>query len=71
MRIGGVSPDHDDDIGGGHRFEVLGARRGAERLLEPVAGRRVADPGAGVDVVITERRPDHLLHHEDLFVGAA
>ena len=43
----------------------------AEGLLEPVAGRGVADPRAGVDVVVAERRAHHLLDDVDLFVGAA
>ncbi len=37
--VGGVGPDHDDDVRGGHRLEILGSRRGTEGLLEPVAGR--------------------------------
>ena len=50
--------------------EVLRAGRRAERLLEPVAGRGVADPRARVDVVVAERRAHHLLDDVDLFVGA-
>ena len=45
--------------------------RGPERLLQAVAGRRVADPGAGVDVVVAERGADQLLDDVDLLVGAA
>jgi hypothetical protein len=69
--VGGVGPDQQDQVGGLDRLEVLGAGRGAEGLAQPVTGRGVAHPRAGVDVVVAECRPDHLLHHEDLFVGAA
>jgi hypothetical protein len=40
-------------------------------VLQAIAGGRVADAGAGVDVVVAEGGADHLLHDEDLFVGAA
>ena len=53
------------------RAEVLGAGRRAEGLLEPVAGGGVADAGAGVDVVVAEGGPHHLLDDVDLLVGAA
>jgi hypothetical protein len=38
--------------------------------LQAVAGGGVADPGAGVDVVVAEGGPDHLLDDVDLLVGA-
>src|SRR5690606_21260265 len=44
---------------------------GAERGLEAVAGRRVADAGAGIDVVRAEAGADQLLDEEGLLVGAA
>ena len=69
--VGRVGADDHDDVGLVDGLEVLGAGRRAERLLEPVAGGRVADPGAGVDVVVAERRAHHLLDDVDLFVGAA
>ena len=71
MGVGRVGADHQDDVGLVDRLEVLGAGRGAEGRLQAVAGRRVADAGAGVDVVVAERGADHLLDDEDLFVGAA
>ena len=69
--VGRVGADHHDHVGLVDRLEVLRAGRRAEGLLEAVAGRRVADPGAGVDVVVAERRAHHLLDDVDLFVGAA
>ena len=71
MPVGGVRADHHDDVGLRDRLEVLGAGRLTERLLEPVTRRRVADPRAGVDVVVAERGAHHLLDDVDLFVGAA
>ena len=71
MPIGRVRTNHDEDIRLGDRVEVLGARRSAESGLEAVARRRVADPRAGVDVVVAERGTHHLLHEEGLLVGAA
>ena len=67
----GLAPISSDHVGLVDRAEVLGAGGGAERLLEAVAGRGVADPRAGVDVVVAERRPHHLLDDVDLLVGAA
>ena len=69
--VGRVGADHHDDVGLGHRLEVLRTCRLAEGLLEPVARGRVADPGARVDVVVAERGADHLLDDVDLFVRAA
>jgi hypothetical protein len=39
--------------------------------LQAVAGRRMADAGAGVDVVVAEAGADQLLDEEGLLVGAA
>jgi hypothetical protein len=69
--VGGVGSDQQDDVRPLDRLEVLRAGRRAEGLPQPVAGRGVAHPRTGVHVVVAERRPDHLLHHEDLLVGAA
>ena len=51
--------------------EILGAGRGAEGGLQAVAGRRVADAGAGIDIVVAEAGADQLLDEEGLLVGAA
>ena len=71
VAVGRVRTDDHDDIGLRDRVEILGARRGAERLLEAVAGRRMTDACAGVDVVVAEHRTHHLLDEEGLLVGAA
>src|SRR5262249_34189499 len=69
--VGRVGADHDHAVGLLDAVEVLRARRFAERGLEPVAGRRVADARAGVDVVVAERGAHQLLHEVGLLVGAA
>ena len=71
MRVRRVGADQQNDVGLLHRLEVLRARRGAEGGLQSVAGRRMADPGAGIDIVGAEGRPDHLLDDIDFLVGAA
>ena len=53
------------------RLEVLRAGRGAERRHQAVAGRRVADAGAGIDVVVAEGGAHQLLDEVGLLVGAA
>ena len=53
------------------RVEILRAGRGAEGGLEAVAGRRMADARAGIDVVVAEAGADQLLDEEGLLVGAA
>ena len=70
VRVGRVGADQQDHVGLVDRLEVLGAGGGAEGLLEAVARGGVAHPRAGVDVVVAERRPDHLLDDVDLLVGA-
>ena len=52
-------------------FEILRAGRGAEGLVEAVAGRRVAHARAGVDVIVAEAAADQLLNQIALFIGAA
>ncbi len=71
MGVGRVGADQQDDVGLLDRLEVLRAGRRAERRVQPEAGRRVADAGTGVDVVVAERGAHHLLHDEHLFVRAA
>ncbi len=71
VAVGRVRADHDDDVGLLHRGEGLGARGFAERVLEAVAGRRMADARAGVDVVGQERRAHQLLDQVGLLVAAA
>ena len=71
MRLGGIGADDYDDIRVLHRVEVLGAGGGAVGLPEAVSGGRVANPRAGVDIVVAERGPHHLLHHPHFLVGAA
>ena len=71
MPVGRVGADDHDHVGIFDRVEILRAGRGAIRGLQPVAGRRVADPRASIDIVVAEGGADQLLHQEGLFVGAA
>ena len=71
MRIGRVGADDQHHVGFPNRVEILRAGGRAERRLQAIARRRMADARAGVDIVVAEGRADHLLHHEGLFVGAA
>src|SRR5580700_8117041 len=71
MRRRRVSPDDERYVGVLHRVEILRAGRGAVSLAEAIAGRRMADPRAGIDVVVAERRADQLLNQEGFLVGAA
>jgi hypothetical protein len=65
MAVGRVGADHDI-TSACDRVEVLRAGRLAERLLEAVAGRRMADARAGVDVVVAEGGAHQLLHQVGL-----
>ena len=71
MRVGRIGADHYDHVGFLNRFEVLRACRRAEGLAEAIACRRMADAGAGVDVVVAEAGAHQLLHQPDFLVGAA
>ena len=71
VAVGRVRADHHDHVGLLDRVEGLRAGRFAERLLQAVAGGRMAHARAGVDVVVAERRAHQLLHQVGFFVGAA
>ncbi len=71
MGVGRVGADDHDDVDRFDRIEILRAGGGAERRLQAIAGRRVADARAGVDIVVAEGGADHLLHQIGFFVGAA
>ncbi len=71
MAIGRVGANDHDDIRLFDTIEILGASRRAEGGLEAVAGRRMADAGAGVDIVVAKDLADELLHEEGLLVGTA
>ena len=71
MRVGRIGADHDDDVGLLDRIEILRSGRRAEGRAQAVAGRRVADARAGIDIVVAEGGADQLLHQEGFFVGAA
>ena len=71
MRSRRIGADDHHDVGMLDRVEILRAGRGAERRRQAVAGRRVADAGAGVDVVVAEAGADQFLHQIGFFIGAA
>src|SRR5215475_3172189 len=66
-----ICSDDDDDVALFDRVEILRAGRGAEGLAKSIAGRRVADARAGIDVIIAETGPNQLLDEERLLIGAA
>ncbi len=72
-RMGGsrIGADDDGDVGIFDRVEVLGAGRGAEGDGKAISGRRVADAGTGIDIVVAEAGADQLLNQVGFFVGAA
>ncbi|MDT4826606.1 hypothetical protein FQZ97_599210 [compost metagenome] len=67
----GVGAHDDHHVGMHDRVERLRAGGFAQGLLQAIAGGRMADPRAGVDVVRAERRAHQLLHQPGFFVGAA
>ncbi len=71
MAVGRIGADHQDDVGLLDGIEILRPRRSAERGLEAVAGRRMADAGAGVDVVVAEDVAHQLLDEIGFFIRAA
>ena len=71
VRVGRVGADHEDHVRLHHRVEILRARAGPERGLEAIAGRRVAHPRAGIDIVRSEPGAHQLLHEEGFLIGAA
>ena len=71
MAVGRVGADDQDDVGLLDRAEILRAGGGAERGREAVARRRVANAGAGVDVVVAEAGTHQFLNEVRLLVGAA
>ena len=70
VRFGGVGTDDEDDVRLHDAVERLRAGRLTERVLQAIARGRMADAGAGVDVVVAESRTHQLLDEVDLFVGA-
>src|ERR1019366_1776410 len=71
MRVGRIAADDQNDVGLVNRVEVLRAGRSAEGLVETVAGRRVTDARAGVDVIVAKAGANKLLNQIALFIGAA
>ena len=71
MAVSRIRADHEDHVGLHHRIEILGSRRFAHGLAQAVAGRRVANPGAGVDVVVAEPGAHEFLHEIGFLVRAA
>jgi hypothetical protein len=71
VTVGRVGADQDDHVGVLDGIEILGAGRGAESLAKAIAGGRMADAGASVDIVVAEAGTDQLLYQEGFLVGAA
>ena len=71
VTVGRVRTDDEDHVGMRHRGKILRAGRGAERRHQAVAGGRMADAGAGIDVVVAEGGANELLDEVGFLVGAA
>ena len=71
MGIRRIGTDDYQHIGGIHRIEVLSAGRFTEGRLQSVARGRMANAGAGVDVVVAEGRSDEFLDQIRLLIRAA
>ena len=71
MGIRRIGTDDHHHIGGIHRIEVLSAGRFTEGRLQAVARGRMANAGAGIDVVVAEGRSDEFLDQIRLLIGAA
>ncbi len=70
MRIGRIGADDKHNIGVLHRSEILGAGGSAVGARQTEAGRRVADAGAGVHIVIAKTHTHELLDEIHLLVRA-
>ncbi len=62
MGVGRIAADDQNDVGLRHRVEILRAGRRAEGLAQAIAGRRMANARACVDIIIAEAAADQLLH---------
>ena len=71
MRVRRVGADDEHNVRFFDAVEILRARRGAKRLLQPVTGGRMAYARAGVDVVIAESGARQFDDGPDLFDRAA
>ena len=71
MGIGRVRTDHQDDIRLHHAVEILRAGRRAISLFQAIAGGRVTNARAGVDIVVGKGGAYQFLHDPDFLRGAA
>ena len=71
MAVGRIGTNEDDDVRCHDAVEILGARRCAESGLQTIAGRRVTNARAGIDIVVAEARADQFLDEEGFLIGAA
>ena len=71
MAVSWVSANHQGQIGVLDGVEILSAGRLTQGLLQSVSGGRVANPRAGVDIVIGKRSAHQLLDQESFLVGTA
>src|SRR3546814_14984989 len=61
MAIGGVCADDKDNVRLADAVEILRAGRRSEGGLQPIAGGRVADARAGIDIIVAEALAYQLL----------
>ena len=65
----GIGPHNHNDVSIRDRREVLRARGLSKCLLQAVAGGRMADARAGVDIVVTKSCTHHFLNQPNFFIG--
>ena len=71
MGIAGICAHHQDHVCMGNGIEGLRAGRLTQGRFQPIACWRMADPGTGIHIIVAKSGPDHLLHQEGFFIGAA
>ena len=72
MAVGRIGADDDHDVASARPSSKSCVPAEVPKVVaQPVAGRRMADARAGIDIVVAEAGADQLLHQEGLFVGAA
>ena len=71
MAVGRVGTNYQDDVAILNAVEILRSGTGPKSGFQTVASRRVANPRAGIDIVIAKTGSNQFLHEEGFFVGAA
>ncbi len=71
MAVGRIGADDKHDIGMLHAVEILRAGRCAEGLAKTITRGRMADAGAGINVIVAETGANEFLDEECFLIRAA